>query len=270
VQRLLGPHGNGAATPVGLSAATADPVAPVVVFANAPCADVNHIDVSHTQPQGGFAEAARVGTILAAEVTKTACCLAPPWEAADTRSLRLRGGVRRVELPLRRPTTEQVAWARQAIHGRMTMVPGAGMEVVEAHRIVALADAWTGQTYTTEVQALALGDDVALVGLPGEIFADLGLDLRQRSPFRHTLVTGLANEAIGYVPTRDAYEEGGYEPAASRFQPGSGERLVEEALSLLAELRRWPPRGRLGRRRGRRQRAPTPSDGRERGPAPPR
>jgi len=119
----------------------------------------------------------------------------------------------------------------------MTMAPGAGLEVVEAQRILALADGWTGETHTTEVQALAIGDDLAIVGLPGEIFADLGLDLRARSPFPYTLVLGLANEAIGYVPSRHAYAEGGYEPTSSRLQPGGGERLVAEALALLTGMR---------------------------------
>jgi hypothetical protein len=236
VQRLLGPSGNGATPPAGLvRTATANPAVPVVVFANAPCADVNHLDISHAEPQAGFAEAARVGTVLAAEVTKTACRLVAPWEA--TGSLLIRGARRSVDLPLRRPTPEQVAWARQAARGRMTMAPGAGLEVVEAQRILALADGWTGETHTTEVQALAIGDDLAIVGLPGEIFADLGLDLRARSPFPYTLVLGLANEAIGYVPSRHAYEEGGYEPTSSRLQPGGGERLVAEALALLTGMR---------------------------------
>jgi neutral ceramidase len=117
------------------------------------------------------------------------------------------------------------------------MVPGAGLEVVEAHRILALAEGWTGETHETEVQALASGDELAVVGLPGEVFAELGLALRERSPFRQTLVLGLANEAIGYVPTRPAYEEGGYEPTSSRLQPGGGERLVDAAVGLLRELR---------------------------------
>ena len=117
------------------------------------------------------------------------------------------------------------------------MVPGAGLDVVAAQRILALADGWTSATRTTEVQALAFGGDLAVVGLPGEIFAELGLDLRARSPFPHTLVLGLANDAIGYMPTQRAYEEGGYEPTASRFLAGSGERLVEEALALLKDLR---------------------------------
>lgn len=241
VQKALGPGGNGATTLVA-DAVRGDPVAPVVVFANAPCGDINHVDVSHRQPASGFAEAARVGTILAAEVVKGACRLVPEWEAGGDRPPpAVRGARRAVHLPVRCPTAEQVAWARDAARGRMSMVPGAGLEVVEAQRILALAEGWTGERKTTEVQALAIGDDLAVVGLPGEVFAELGLALRERSPFRHTLVLGLANEAIGYVPTRRAYHEGGYEPTSSRLQPGGGERLVEEALDLLAALRAVPP-----------------------------
>jgi hypothetical protein len=242
VQRLLGPAGNGAG-PITPEAVRADPAAPVVVFANAPCGDINHIDVSHTQRASGFAESARVGTILAAEVVKGACRLVAQWELGapqiGANHPHVRGARRTVELALRRPTPEQVAWAREAAAGRMSMAPGKGLEVVEAHRIIALADSagWQGETKTTEVQALAVGDDLAIVGLPGEVFAELGLAVRERSPFAHTLVLGLANEAIGYVPTRRAYDEGGYEPTSSRLQPGGGERLVDEALALLGTLR---------------------------------
>ena len=240
VRKLLGSNGNGADT-VAAATTRQDPAAPVVVFANAPCGDINHIDVSHNQRATGFAEAARVGTILAAEVARGACRLVSEWATGGSGPSgpppRVRGERRTVELPVRRPTDEQVTWAREAAKGRMTMVPGAGLEVVEAQRILALAEGWTGETKTTEVQALAIGDDLAIVGLPGEVFVELGLALRERSPFRHTLVLGLANEAIGYVPTRRAFDEGGYEPTSSRLQPGGGERLVDEALALLTALR---------------------------------
>lgn len=235
VQRLIGADGNGSLPPTAVPDSAADPTMPVVIFANAPCADVNHIDFLHRPSQSGLAEAARVGTILAGEAVKGACRLVADWESGTAAGLR--AGRRLVDLPLRRSTPERVAWARRAAQGRMTMVPGAGLEVVEAQRVLALAEGWTGTTRQTEVQALAVGDDLAVVGLPGEIFAELGLDLRARSPFPHTLVLGLANDAIGYVPSRRAYDEGGYEPTSSRFEPGSGERLVEEALALLAGLR---------------------------------
>ena len=241
VQRLLGTAACGV-KPAGADRMMRDgTAAPVVVFANAPCGDVNHIDVSHGQRASGIAEAARVGTILAAEATKGACRLVAEWESGGHSGAapRVRGARRTVELMLRRPTPEQVTWARGAVGGRMSMAPGAGLEVVEAHRILALAEGagWDGETKATEVQALAVGNDLAIVGLPGEVFAELGLALRERSPFAHTLVLGLANEAIGYVPTRRAYDEGGYEPTSSRLEPGSGERLVDEALALLGGLR---------------------------------
>ena len=247
VHRLLGRAGNGAA-PVVDASSRQDPSAPVVVFANAPCGDINHIDVSHRQRASGFEEAARAGTILAAEVVKGACRLVSEWDStpqpsdprpggSENHGLRVRGIRREVTLPVRRPTPEQVEWAREAAKGRMTMVPGAGLEVVEAQRILGLAQGWPGENKITEVQALAIGEELAIVGLPGEIFAELGLALRERSPFRHTLVLGLANEAIGYVPTRRAYDEGGYEPTSSRLQPGGGEQLVKEALAALAALR---------------------------------
>jgi hypothetical protein len=246
VQRLLGPDGNGFAVtigPRGEDAATDamnDGPRPVVVFANAPCGDINHVDVSHGQVQTGFAEAARVGTILAGEAVKAACRLVPDLRlpaGGDASAHRVRGVRRAVDLPLRHPTADQVAWARNAAQGRMSMVPGKGLEVVEAHRILGLAEGWTGTAHTTEVQALAVGDDLAIVGLPGEVFVELGLAVRERSPFRHTLVLGLANEAIGYVPTRRAFDEGGYEPTSSRLRPGGGEQLVEAALEALAALR---------------------------------
>ena len=159
---------------------------------------------------------------------------AADWTGAEGR---VRGARREVELKLRRPSRQEVDWAREAVRGEMSMKPGAGLEVVEAHRILTLADDWTGETKETEVQVLSVGNDLAIVGLPGEVFAELGMAVRERSPFWQTLVIGLANEAIGYVPTRRAYEEGGYEVTSSRLAPGGGEALVEAAIELLEALR---------------------------------
>lgn len=61
-----------------------------------------------------------------------------------------------------------------------------------------------------EVQALALGS-LAVVGLPGEVFVEYGLNLQDASPFAATAVTAYTNGMVGYVPTAAAYDEGGYE-----------------------------------------------------------
>ncbi|MEN6644261.1 MAG: GNAT family N-acetyltransferase [Armatimonadia bacterium] len=94
------------------------------------------------------------------------------------------------------------------------------------------------QERSTWLTAIRLGD-VALVGVPGEMFARLGLDLRHRSPFRHTLIVGLANDELGYIPDRQAIEDGGYQTWPgwhSPFAIGTGEAMVDQALEMLREL----------------------------------
>ena len=79
---------------------------------------------------------------------------------------------------------------------------------------------------------------MGLLFLPGEIFVEIGLAIKQASPFENTIVTELANGSIGYVPDRKAYAEGNYEPVSARCAPGSGELLVETSLRLLRELKK--------------------------------
>ena len=96
--------------------------------------------------------------------------------------------------------------------------------------------AGTGDTLPVEVTAITLGSDVAIVCLPGEVFVELGLAIKQASPFRTTLVIELSNavETI-YIPHRAAYAGGSYEVTNSAVRPGSGEMLVETALTLLRD-----------------------------------
>mgnify|MGYP000848878540 CR=1 FL=1 len=88
----------------------------------------------------------------------------------------------------------------------------------------------------TLVQALRIGE-LALVGVPGEFFVELGLEIKRRSPFAQTMILELANDSVGYIPTRRAFEEGAYEPESSPYQPGFGELIVDTAVDLLGELR---------------------------------
>jgi neutral ceramidase len=79
--------------------------------------------------------------------------------------------------------------------------------------------------------------DVAFVGLGGEVFNELGKAIKTGSPFPFTIVMTHCNGAGGYVPIRAAYDEGGYEVRTSPWLPGAGERLVEEAVKALQELK---------------------------------
>ena len=96
-----------------------------------------------------------------------------------------------------------------------------------------------GEERESWIQAMAIGD-VAIVGVPAEFFTKLGLDIKNRSPFRYTYIAELANDWIGYLPDLDAHKLGGYQVWTgfhSYAEPGTGERAVDETLTLLNELK---------------------------------
>ena len=95
-----------------------------------------------------------------------------------------------------------------------------------------------GKEQTTWIQAVLIGD-VAIVGVPAEFFTVLGQDIKRRSPFRYTYVAELANDYVGYLPDKKGHELGGYQTwmgLHSFAEVGTGERVVEAAISLLEKL----------------------------------
>ncbi len=97
-----------------------------------------------------------------------------------------------------------------------------------------------GEERTTPLQAMALGENVAIVGIPAEYFTGLGIDIKERSPFEHTVIAELANDWIGYLPDREAHQLGGYQTwmgLHSYAEIGTGERVADEIVEMLRELK---------------------------------
>jgi len=93
-----------------------------------------------------------------------------------------------------------------------------------------------------ELQVLRLGD-VAIVGLPGEPFSAIGLEIKERAAVPHPFVVGYANDYLGYFPTPRAWEQGGYEMSNGPWSlagPAAAAVLVEKALELIEAL--WEAR----------------------------
>ena len=73
--------------------------------------------------------------------------------------------------------------------------------------------------------------------MPCELFSELGVAIKRRSPAAVTVVVGYTDGALWYVPTRAAFDEGGYEVVdACRVAPGAGEELVDRVVDLLRTL----------------------------------
>ncbi|MGB2862500.1 MAG: neutral/alkaline non-lysosomal ceramidase N-terminal domain-containing protein [Sedimentisphaerales bacterium] len=95
-----------------------------------------------------------------------------------------------------------------------------------------------GKTHlTTEIQVIRLGD-IYILGLPGEVLVEVGLDIKKKAGFRNLIIAAVSNDTIGYVCHSQAYEQGGYEAdSGTNLAKGAGEIIVTHALDLLSQVK---------------------------------
>jgi hypothetical protein len=88
------------------------------------------------------------------------------------------------------------------------------------------------------LQALRIGD-LAIVTVPFEVFVEMGLELKAKSPFQRTFTVSLANGAYGYLPTVAHHELGGYETwlGTNPVEVQAAPKIVDTLLRMLGELR---------------------------------
>jgi hypothetical protein len=200
----------------------------LTLFANGACGNINHRNIQWNDPQKGVTETRRIGTVLAGAVFKAWYSLKP----VSANGLRVRSEI--VKLPLPKVADEDVAKAKE-VAARLNDPKTTFLEKVKAFQVLDVV-ARQGEPLEVEVQVIALGDQLAWVSLPGEIFVELGLAIKKVSPFAYTMIVELANGSIGYVPNHSAYAEGNYEVVSARCAEGSGELLVEAANRMLKAM----------------------------------
>lgn len=199
-----------------------------VLWTNGCSGDVNNIDFFSPPPKREpFEQIQLVAADAAAEALRI-------WEGiTPTDAIDVSVAVERFDVPLRRPDPEELKVAKalyadqQAPRDKQWVL---AKEMVQASELSSPVPA--------EVQAIRISD-LAIAALPGEIFCQLGLDLKAQSPFDATMVVGLANGYLGYIPTPEALEQGGYETWLARTSccgAETGPMLVGKAASLVGRL----------------------------------
>lgn len=218
----------------------------VSIFGNGCCGDINHSDPTRSERN----KTDFIGNALADTVQRALASS----DKLSTDQLQVRSAV--VRLPLQEVSNEQLQRSLQLLDLISAGSKVEFLDQVAAYKTVMLANyrglcepavaekylSWglskscanIGSELPVDVQTITIGDDVALVFLPGEVFVDLGLAIKRGSRFRHTLVIELSNAVeTAYIPTHAATAVGSYEVTNSTVKPGAGEMLVSAALELL-------------------------------------
>lgn len=147
------------------------------------------------------------------------------------------------KIPANVPSKEELPLAHKYkdLHeaGRDCDIPYKAMElttvVAEAMRMCRLENG--PEYFEMNLSGLKIGP-VAFLGIPGEPFTDIGVQIKKAEGWKLICPTCLTGGSAGYFPMKDAYDEGGYEARSSRFKSGVAETIIENAVSTLNELKK--------------------------------
>lgn len=193
-------------------------------------------------PGRTFERAAELGGRLADAVF-------PALETIETKSHAELGFLNlKVNLRLKQfPSPEAAAKALSEAQGKVERLAGAGDSSPEyrqaksellyasiTHYYAGEAARFPEGLMPIELQGVRLPDGV-LVGVPGEMFVEIGLRAKQSARGR-LLIVGLANGYVGYLPSRRAYQAGGYEVVSARCDSETEDRLAKAIAELEERL----------------------------------
>ncbi len=78
--------------------------------------------------------------------------------------------------------------------------------------------------------------NILFAGISGEVFSEIGVQIKKLSPFKYTYVLGHCNGASGYLITDVAYQEGGFELSATRVMSGAELGIISNFIEMINEI----------------------------------
>ena len=204
----------------------------VGIMSNGTSADINNIDFTGTRPRRQPYEQIR---IVANDVADAAFKAVKEIKHKDW--VPLGAAAKELKLLVRRPSQPLVDRANRILASPKAKDPNTtDKEVIYAKRTLKLAKFEP----STEVfiQALRIGD-LGIASMPFEVFAEIGLDIKEHSPFQDSFTIELANGTFGYLPTPEQHRLGGYETwlGTCWVEIQASEKITRTVLDLFQELK---------------------------------
>ena len=203
----------------------------VGIMSNGASGDVNNYDFLNPRPRAApYERMEDVAEIVANRIHGV------HGSVRFTSETVLRSSEREIELGVRKPDEAELKRARQLFENAADPTR-LNMEELYAQESIRLHEA--APTVQLKLQTIAMGE-LAIVAIPCEVFAEIGMEIKQRSPFRTTFVIALANGYNGYLPTPQQHALGGYETWRSGWsylETEASTTITENTLQMLQALR---------------------------------
>ncbi|MGC9326978.1 MAG: hypothetical protein ACP5I1_05050, partial [Candidatus Hinthialibacter sp.] len=198
-----------------------------VIYLNACCGNVNHINVNNPSQRSGYDESRRIGQAIAQ------AALAARKTAKTIQIDALKAQTEIVSSPIRTVPPDMLEWAQKQMQENPDEANKRKFNQETPFKILELAQK-EGTTLPAEIIAFRIGP-LAIVGLPAEVFKEVADDIKCHSQLDPTLVIGITGGYMGYLPHPRGYDEGGYEATlgSARFAPHTSMLWADAAIRLI-------------------------------------
>ncbi len=202
----------------------------VGMLSNGASGDVNNINFRHPRERAEPFERIRVVAGRVADAAEQAY-----QQIEHERGVTLAMAEREIALAVRRPNAEELARARKIV----AQPDDSGLPRLAryyAQSSIRLSE--YPDTVKVKLQALRIGS-LGIVTIPCEVFAEIGLEIKRRSPLKPAFLIELANGYNGYLPTPEQHALGGYETwraTSSYLEVEASRTITDTLLEMLADV----------------------------------
>lgn len=140
-------------------------------------------------------------------------------------------------LKVRKPDSDMLAYFNKVMQKPEKAKPYHSRERIYARRVKQIAE--SPDEVTVPLQAVRIGE-VGIAAIPFEVFVEIGLEIKEKSPFQRSFTIELANGSYGYLPTPQQHKLGGYETwlGSNRVEKQASVKITKAVLGMLGELKK--------------------------------
>lgn len=201
----------------------------VAILSNGTSGDINNLNFAGPAPTRNY----EPGEKMVAVAKSVADSAHAAFGKIEYRSdLPIAVAARELDLGVRKPDAADLARAHEILSSPEQLISGnlKPVEAIYARETLQLRE--YPDSVPVRLQAYRLGD-LCILTTPCETFVEIGLELKELSPFGTTMVIELANGYNGYLPTPRQHGWGGYET----WRAKSSYLEVEASVKMIAAFR---------------------------------
>ncbi|MCX8082342.1 MAG: neutral/alkaline non-lysosomal ceramidase N-terminal domain-containing protein [bacterium] len=195
------------------------PEAEVMVL-NGPSGDINHINPEAPERRAGV----EITSYIAEQIKEKTISLLDGMETIKNPFLKTY--YKKFSIPLRNVSYEELKKAKEVLKDKhilsdsfQYMVSSAIIEISKRKK----------RKITLEIIGCSFGKEIMVLGLPGEVFTETGIKIKELLPFRYKLLAQNSNTYLGYIPSEEAFRQ---EERNREITPVYGTQSLKEAMGI--------------------------------------